>query len=460
MSLDDVVEECQTASLASQRTFAYACKVRVSVKFHAVEHSHYAQILHVAILHDGVEYDFAVGGDVLQAVPRYLLQILRYRENGSCRQPTAHVIARDMIEHRVVWNLEDVVLQFLQRVYAHYLGLGLGVAEYEVAESHVLLHDCTQVDRHLLRVLVDKTEALCLCLFAIGTLRTFHYQRQIRVVLVYIAQQFESSLAVLNAVNGESHVADDAQYVVRILGVESHCLLIVARKHHFGASAHSKCGGMAVERLGREAFALSQDVIIEVGKYGAVEAYAVLHKQQHLHIALLNVVVEVHFVLNEFYNRQYQVGISKPAEHVVEYRQVLVLHSFRDAVREWRQHHAMNLGKTSLDVARHRECVVVGIARHTYHKVDIHGAQHLIGFLRRAHLRERRRIAQSQLNVFVVYFLLNTSVVFKHEGVVGIGYDEHVVYASHHKIHERHVFQDKLAVFLRYHRFSFLLCLF
>ena len=176
MCLDDVVEESQATALASKRTLAYSCKVRVSVKFHAVEHSHYAQILHVAILYYGIEDDFAVSSNVLQTVPRYLLQILRYREYGACRQPTAHVIARDMIEHRVVWNLEDVVLQLLQRVYAHYLSLGLRVAEYEVAESHVFLHDCTQVDRHLLRVLVDKTEALCLCLFAIGTLRTFHYR--------------------------------------------------------------------------------------------------------------------------------------------------------------------------------------------------------------------------------------------------------------------------------------------
>ena len=146
MSLDDVVEECQTTTFASQRAFAYACKVRVGVKLHAVEHSHYAQILHVAVLHDGVEDDFAVGSNVLQTLPCNLLQILRYGENGSCRKPTAHVIARDMIEHRVVWNLEDVVLQFLQRVYAHYLSLCLGVAEDEVAESHVFFHNGTQVD--------------------------------------------------------------------------------------------------------------------------------------------------------------------------------------------------------------------------------------------------------------------------------------------------------------------------
>ena len=116
---------------------------------------------------------------------------------------------------------------------------------------------------------------------------------------------------------------------------------------------------------------------------------------------------------------------------------VFVLHSFRDAVRERRQHHAVNLGKSRLDVTCHREGVVVGIARHTYYEVDVHGAKHLIGFFRCAYLCERRRIAQSQLHILVVYLLFHTSVVFKHEGIVGIGHDEHVVYATHHKIHER-----------------------
>ena len=134
-------------------------------------------------------------------------------------------------------------------------------------------------------------------------------------------------------------------------------------------------------------------------------------------------MVKIHLVLDKFNDRQDEVCVAKPAENVVEYRQVLVLHTLCYAVRERRKHHAVNLRESRLYVACHREGVVVGIARHTYYEVDVHGAQHLIGFLRCAHLRECRRIAQSQLHIFVVYLLLNTSVVFKHECVVGVGND-------------------------------------
>lgn len=96
-------------------------------------------------------------------------------------------------------------------------------------------------------------------------------------------------------------------------------------------------------------------------------------------------------------------------------------------------------------------------ARHTYHEVDVHCPQHLIGFLGGAHLRECGRITQSQLHILVVNFLLHTPVVLKHKGIVGVGYDENIVDAAHHQIDKRDIFQIKLAVFLWYHwLFSFL----
>ena len=138
--LYDIVKESQTSTLSSERTVADAGEVRVRVELHTVEHSHHTDVLHVAILHDGVEDNLTVSGDVLQTFPRDFLQEVRHGEDGTRREPAAHVVARDMIEHRVVRNAEYVVLQFLQVMYAHNLRLRLRVAEYEVAEAHVLLH--------------------------------------------------------------------------------------------------------------------------------------------------------------------------------------------------------------------------------------------------------------------------------------------------------------------------------
>ena len=277
-----------------------------------------------------------------------------------------------MIEHRVVGNLEDVVLQLLQRVDAHYLRLCLRVAEDEVAEAEVFLEHLMQVERHLLRVFIYEAEAFRLCLCAVLRLRAFEYQRQVGVGLSYLAHQLQTRLAVLHAVYGEAHVANHAEHVVRVAFVECHCLLIVACQHHFRSATHTQRSSVAVECLGREAFALREYVVVEVGQYGAVEAYAVLHQQYHLHATLVDVVLKVHLVLYQLDNGEDEVGVAEPAEHVVEDGEVFVLHALRDAMREGREHYAVHMWELRLYVTRHAERVVVGVARHTDYEVDVH----------------------------------------------------------------------------------------
>ena len=383
--------------------------------------------------------------------------IFRYGEYGTGGEPTAHVVARNMIEHGVVRDAEDVVLQLLQVVYAHYLGVRNGVAEYEVAEAHVLLHEPPQVDAHLFRVLIDEAEAFSLCLFTVLRLRTLHYQRQEGVVLANGTQQFQTCFCILFAFHGEAHIADYAVDIVGITAVNVHSLLVGAGQHHLGPSAHTQCCGMTVECFGGETLALCEDIIIEIGQDAAVKAYAVLHKQNHLDASFADIAVEIHLVLYEFYDGKDEVRVAEPAEDIVENAQVLVLHTLRYAVGEGRKHHAVYRGETRFYVVCHAERIVVGIARHTYHEVDVHCPQHLIGFLGGAHLRECGRITQSQLHILVVNLLLHTPVVLKHKGIVRVGDDENIVDAAHHQIDKRDIFQIKLAVFLWYHwLFSFL----
>ena len=167
VALDYVVDEGQSAPLAAQRAVADACEVAVGVELSPVEDGHHADVLHPAVLHDGIEDYLPVRVNVLQLVPGDVLEECRHGEYGPGREPAAHVVAAHVVEHRVVWYGEDVVLQFLQRAYAQYLAAGLGVVEHEVAEAHVLFHEAAQVDVHLLRVLVDEAEALGLGLLAV-----------------------------------------------------------------------------------------------------------------------------------------------------------------------------------------------------------------------------------------------------------------------------------------------------
>ena len=142
-----------------------------------------------------------------------MFQEFRYGEDGPCAQPSAHVVSRDMIQHRVVRNFEDVVLQFLQRVNSHHLISGFRVTKDEVAKSHVFLHEVSEVDVHFLRVLVYEPESVFLSLLLVFALRALQYQRHIFVPSSYFAQQFQSRFSVFLTVFRESSVANHAESI-------------------------------------------------------------------------------------------------------------------------------------------------------------------------------------------------------------------------------------------------------
>ena len=160
MRLDDIVEEGEATPLAPERAVADAREVGVAVELATVEDRHHADVLHVAVLHNGVEDDLAVRVNVLQPMPRDLLQELAHGEDGTGAEPARDVVARDVVEHGVGRDLEDVVLQLLQRADARYLLVGVRVAEHEVAKAHVLLDEVAQLHGEHLGVLVHEMEML------------------------------------------------------------------------------------------------------------------------------------------------------------------------------------------------------------------------------------------------------------------------------------------------------------
>ena len=226
MHLHDVVKESQATSLASQRAVADAGEVGIAVVLVTVEDSHHADVLHVTVLHDGIEDDLPVDIHILKLVPSDVLEIFRHGEDGPGAQPAAHVVARDVAQHRLAGYLEDVVLQLLEVAHPHDFLVGLGVAEDEVAEAHVVLHDLAEVTGHGLGVLVDKAETLGFSLLPVLALRTLEDERQVFVAATDLAQELQSGLRILvgrlhvcrnDIPDGETRVGNDSQRIVVVL---------------------------------------------------------------------------------------------------------------------------------------------------------------------------------------------------------------------------------------------------
>ena len=62
-------------------------------------------------------------------------------------------------------------------------------------------------------------------------------------------------------------------------------------------------------------------------------------------------------------------------------------------------------------------------------------------------LKKTWRVTQAELRVLVENLLIYASVVFQHEGIVGVGNEQDIEYPSGHKIHETSILQYERIVF-------------
>ena len=205
---------------------------------------------------------------------------------------------------------------------------------------------------------------------------------------------------------------------------------------------------MPVQSLLRKVLALLQYIIIEIRQYRTIETDRIFYQENHLHACFLYVMFKIHLILYQLDDRKNKIGVAKPAEDIIEDTQVFILHTLGNAMRERRKNNTMDIGKLTLDVARYVEGIIISIARHANHQINDGRTQHSLFGSR--NLSKGRRIAEPQLHIFIIYLLFDTSIIFKHERIVRIGYNQYIVDTAHHQIHKRYVFQVEFIPLLRY----------
>ena len=83
---------------------------------------------------------------------------------------------------------------------------------------------------------------------------------------------------------------------------------------------------------------LPENELVEVGQYGGIKADGIFYQHNHLYADFLNVMLQVHLVFYQLDDGHQQIGVSQPAEHILEDAQIFMLHSFLNTVRERSQY--------------------------------------------------------------------------------------------------------------------------
>ena len=99
------------------------------------------------------------------------------------------------------------------------------------------------------------------------------------------------------------------------------------------------------------------------------------------------------------------------------------------------------------NIAGNVEGIAIVRARHTDYQVEHGVAQLFPGFFCRRDLRETRRIAQTQVHIFIENLFVNAAVIFKHERIVRIGHQQHVENALGHQVGKLRILEIKLTEF-------------
>ena len=332
VALQQMVDKGKASPFSSERAFTDAGKIGITVKAVALEHSHNTLILHLAVFHDRLKNNLAMGIDVLQRLPRDLLQELGHRKNGARIQPAGNMIVADMVEERLGRNGKQHILQLFQVMHTRNLSHGFRVTENEVTETEILRYGLPKVDVHLFRVLVDEVGIQFAHILSVVFFRRLQDKRNKRVALPDFAQQLHAGKRILFALVRKAGVRNHPQHIVLVFLVQRPGFFIRARKHNFGTSAHAQGTLMGIQSLRSKKLALLEHKLIQIGKNRRIETDRILHQQNHLHAHFLYVALQVHLVFYQLDDRHEQVIVSQPAEHVLEYAQVFVFHPFPYAV--------------------------------------------------------------------------------------------------------------------------------
>jgi hypothetical protein len=79
-----------------------------------------------------------------------------------------------------------------------------------------------------------------------------------------------------------------------------------------------------IQSFGDKSFRLPVDDLVNIRKIARIKPDAVFDQQNHLN-PLLNILVDVHLILDQLDDGKKNIGIPKPAEHIIDGAEVFSL---------------------------------------------------------------------------------------------------------------------------------------
>ena len=348
-----------------------------------------------------------------------------------------------MIYQRIVGDFKHLSLQILQVFDAHNLLAGVRIDDYEIPKAKAFHDRFPQILRVAFRVFVYKRSRELNRISIIARLRRLQDKRNDQPAPPHISPEHISRKLVLCAVTHKAHVRYNSENIVFITFKNHHRLLIVSRKLNLWPPAHPERPLVGIKSLLGKFPALFQHKMVEMSEGRRIEPDGILNQQNRLHPNAGRIVLHVHIVLHKLDNRDQQLRVAQPTEHIVNGAKVFVRHPFAHLAQERRKHHDGNLRVFILNLSRSSKNVAILHVRHADDKLKNPTVQLRKSLLLRSHLHESRRVSKVQRYIFVENLFVHAAIVLQHKSVILSGDKQNIVDTLVHQVRERSIFQHK-----------------
>ena len=274
------------------------------------------------------------------------------------------MVALEMVAQRVVGDVEDGFLQFLQVVYAGHLLAGVGVFEHKVAETEQVVHVLTQFLGEGLGAFLDESHLQPFGVDAVTGFGRVDDDGQHRVEAAQVFAELETGGGILGAFALETDIGDHPQHIVLVGLVVIDGFVVAAGQQYLGTAPHAQGALVGVQGFSGEVSRLLEHEFVQVGQDGGVEADRVFDQHDHLHADRLDILADIHPVFHQFDDGQQQVGVAQPAEHVIDGRGVGMDQVLGHFTRKGSEQHDGDAGILVFDTLGNLERFHAFVARH------------------------------------------------------------------------------------------------
>ena len=154
-------------------------------------------------------------------------------------------------------------------------------------------------------------------------LRRLKKNRHHRVILLDMTDQCHTSIKYLLVRSfvlmlGESDIRDYAEQVILILLIHVQRIIVVGGKKNLWSGPLADIALLLIDGFCKELVGLHQNKPVKLREICRIIPDRVFNKQNCLYTNTENIVLGILKVLEQLYDRYDQVGISMPAEHVID----------------------------------------------------------------------------------------------------------------------------------------------